>query len=102
MRKGFNGLSGLVLSQMGMDPKDGSVYIFNNRRRTLMKLLVWQQNGFLLYYKRLEQGTFELPKYNLEKKQVELSQETLMLMINGIKLEKIERRKRYKLVSLLV
>jgi len=60
MRKGFDGLSGLIINKLGKNPIDGSVYIFINRRRDRMKLLVWQSNGFVLYYKRLESGTFEI------------------------------------------
>ena len=61
MRKGFNGLSGIVRSKMKRSPLDGSVYMFINRRRDRLKMLVWESGGFMLYYKRLEQGTFELP-----------------------------------------
>jgi len=96
MRKGFDGLSGLILDQMRSSPIDGSVYVFINRRRDRMKLLVWQSDGFLLYYKRLERGTFELPSSKEELAKLELSQETLQLMIRGIKLKKIERKTRYK------
>lgn len=61
MRKGFDGLCGLVHDKMDMNPMDGSVYLFINRQRNRMKMLVWEMGGFVLYYKRLEQGTFELP-----------------------------------------
>ena len=59
MRKGFDGLSGLVTNSMGCDPLNGSVYIFINRSRNRMKMLVYEQGGFMLYYKRLAQGCFE-------------------------------------------
>ena len=58
MRKGFNGLSGLVRNELGKNPLSGDVFIFINRRRNRMKLLVWEDSGFVLYYKILEQGTF--------------------------------------------
>ena len=90
MRKGFDGLSGLVRSEMRGNPQDGSVYIFINRRRDRMKLLLWERTGFTLYYKRLEHGTFEMPQ------DPHLSWETLMLMLTGIALQKIHRRKRYR------
>jgi transposase len=96
MRKGFDGLSGIVMSQMRRQPTDGSVYIFINRRRDRMKLLVWQSQGFLLYYKRLERGTFELPLNENSQPTITLNQEILLLMIRGIKLKKIERKTRYK------
>ena len=97
MRKGFEGLGGLVRSQMGSSPTDGSVYIFINRRRTLMKLLVWESSGFLLYYKRLEQGTFEWPESEGATGKKTISWETLVLMFQGIKLNNIKRKKRYKM-----
>lgn len=95
MRKGFNGLSGMVRDNMSSDPMDGSVYLFINRRRDKLKLLVWSQGGYVLYYKRLEQGTFEMPKRGQESARLQMSWETLVLMIGGIKLEKISRKKRY-------
>ena len=61
MRKSFNGLSGLGRAGLGRDPASGEVFVFLNRRRTLLKLLHWESGGFVLYYKRLEQGTFTLP-----------------------------------------
>ena len=87
-----HGLSGLVMAEMNGDPYDGSVYLFINRRRDRMKLVVWESTGFTLYYKRLERGTFELP----EPGQTQISWEVLMLMLTGISLKKISRRKRYK------
>lgn len=96
MRKGFDGLSGLVLSCMGRDPADGSVYIFINRRRDRMKMLVWEQSGFTLYYKRLESGTFQWPTRVVNSGAMTLDWETLVMMISGICLEKIVRKKRYK------
>jgi transposase len=94
MRKGFDGLCGIVTEAMGMNPLDGSVYIFINRRKNRMKILVWDTHGFILYYKRLERGTFELPATSNEK--MCISWEVLMLMIRGISLQKITHRKRYK------
>lgn len=95
LRKGFDGLCGLVRSEMQGNPLDGSVYIFVNRKRDKMKILVWEPSGFLMYYKRLERGTFELPKTNVFDNKLELSWQTLMLMIQGISLQKIKQRKRY-------
>src|SRR5690625_1442860 len=61
MRKSFDGLSGLVRKELGRDPTSGDVFIFLNRLQTHIKLLVWDRSGFALYYKRLEEGTFERP-----------------------------------------
>lgn len=95
MRKGFDGLSGVVSSQMQRSPMDGSVYLFVNRRRDRMKMLVWESGGFMLYYKRLEQGQFELPEATKDG-HIVLSWETLVLMLTGISLVQNGRRKRYK------
>ncbi|WP_369794135.1 IS66 family insertion sequence element accessory protein TnpB [Salegentibacter sp. Hel_I_6] len=62
MRKGFLGLSGLVTAKMAKDPISGDVFIFINHRATHIKLLHWESRGFVIYYKRLEKGTFSLPK----------------------------------------
>lgn len=61
MRKGFDGLSGLVREGLLKDPLSGDVFIFFNKRRTHVKLLLWERDGFSLYHKRLERGTYELP-----------------------------------------
>jgi len=96
MRKGFDGLSGLVLTEMKRNPADGGVYVFINRRKDRIKLLVWEPGGYMLYYKRLEQGTLELPDHPLGSQQVAINMEILTLMIQGIELKKIVRKKRYK------
>ncbi|MEB2782934.1 IS66 family insertion sequence element accessory protein TnpB [Algoriphagus sp. C2-6-M1] len=61
MRKGFDGLSGLVRNSLDRNPLSGEVYIFLNRSRTLVKLLHWEAGGLVIYYKRLEKGTFQPP-----------------------------------------
>ena len=61
MRKRFDGLCGLVRSGLKRAPTSGDIFVFINRRRTHLKLLQWDQDGFVLYYKRLEAGTFEWP-----------------------------------------
>jgi len=98
MRKGFDGLSGLVQDELNRNPLDGSVYMFINRRRDRMKLLVWESGGYMLYYKRLEQGQFELPD-EVSGKSLRLEWETLVMMLTGISLRQIKRRKRLKKVS---
>jgi len=99
MRKGFDGLSGIIRQQMMSNPLDGSVYLFVNRRRDRMKMLVWESGGFMLYYKRLEQGTFELPKSNITSK-LGLKWETLVLMMTGISLVQKSRKKRYRRLAI--
>jgi transposase len=97
MRKGFDGLCGLVRNTLNEDPTNGSVYIFINRTRNKIKLLHWQSGGLVLYYKRLESGTFELPHYDENAGALALDYTQLVLLIEGISLEgAIYRRKRYK------
>ena len=95
MRKSFDGLSGLVQSQLYRNPTSGEVFIFINRRRNKVKLLRWEHGGFILYYKRLESGTFELPAFKHDAVSCQMSWTTLMLMIEGISIEKSKKRKRY-------
>ena len=64
MRKSFDGLSGVIRNILERNPCSGDVFIFINRSRNKIKLLHWQGIGFTLYYKRLEEGTFELPEYD--------------------------------------
>ena len=90
MRKSFDGLCGLVRSGLGRDPLSGDVFVFINRRRTHIKLLLWDRSGFVLYYKRLEAGTFELPEVE------RLSWQQLVLMLEGVSLKSARYRKRYR------
>ncbi len=95
MRKGFSGLSGLVRAHMDQELMSGDVFIFVNRRRDRIKLLMWDITGFALYYKQLERGTFELPLAAREGT-AELSWPELVLVLEGIELKSIKRRKRYR------
>jgi transposase len=95
MRKGFSGLSGLVREHIDHELLSGDVFIFVNRRRDRIKLLMWDVTGFALYYKQLERGTFELP-LTARKGTAELSWSDLVLVLEGIELKSIKRRKRYR------
>ncbi len=96
MRKSFDSLRGLVINDLDQDPDNGTVYIFINKVRNKAKLLHWQSGGFMLYYKRLESGTFELPEYDEEVGSLRLSYAQLILLIDGIAITNITRKKRYK------
>ncbi len=95
MRKGIDGLSGLVRSGLRRDPLSGEVFIFFNHRRTQVKLLHWERDGFSIYYKRLERGTYELPAIDGQTGSVELRSDELMLILHGISLRSVQRRKRF-------
>jgi len=75
--------------------RTGDGFVFINKRRTMMKILVWDRTGFIIYYKQLSQGTFELPEYNNDGKSMEISISKLMLIMEGIQLENVKYRKRY-------
>jgi len=95
MRKQFDGLSGLVNEHIDHPLLSGDVFIFLNRRRDRIKLLMWDHTGFALYYKRLERGTFELPA-NEDLHTMELSATQLNLLLAGIELASVKYRKRYQ------
>lgn len=95
MRKGFDGLSGLVINKLKQNPLSGDIFIFINRQRTLIKLLVWDQTGFAIWHKRLEQGTFEMPSVDPSSSSVEINRQKLMLILEGISLKNIQVRKRF-------
>lgn len=95
MRKSFNGLSGLVRSQLGGDPVSGDVFIFVNRRRDRVKLLVWDRTGYAIFYKHLQQGTFELPAFEAQAASCQMKWEELVLILEGVALQSVRRRKRF-------
>lgn len=94
MRKSFDGLCGLISGELGRNATSGEVFVFLNRKRTHMKLLHWQSGGFVLYYKRLEKGTFSMPDSSDEKHVI--SWTDLVLMIEGIQIQKSVQRVRYR------
>lgn len=96
MRKSFDGLCGVIKNNMGQDMLTGDVFIFLNKRRTHIKLLLWERDGFSIYYKRLEQGTFEIPLSNSGLQSGAISHQQLLLILQGISLKNIRHRKRYQ------
>lgn len=96
MRKSFDGLCGLIISRLGDEPHNGSVYIFINKSRDKIKLLQWQSAGFVLYYKRLERGRFFRDKSCGNSGALPLDYHQLVMLIEGIQVKEIKRRKTYK------
>lgn len=95
MRKSFNGLSGLVRSELGGNPISGNVFIFVNRRRDRIKLLVWDRSGYVLLYKQLQQGTFELPAFAAQASSCQMKWSELVLILEGVSLKSVRQRKRF-------
>jgi transposase len=86
-RKSHDGLHALVRDHFGDDPMSGHLFVFFNRQRDRVKVLVWDRNGYWLFYKRLERGTFRVLTSAAEKR-VEAKRAELMLLLEGIDLEK--------------
>lgn len=93
-RKAHDGLVAVVRDHIGGDPFDGSVFVFTNRRRDRIKLLLWDRNGFWLLYKRLERGTFRTIGRR-GKRRVELSRAELSMLLEGIDLERGKIRRHF-------
>lgn len=96
MRKGYNGLSGLVLNEFKMSPLSGDVFVFISKPRNKIKILHWQGDGFVIYSKRLEKGTFELPKLSSTDTSIEITSDQLQFILSGIILSSVKKRLRYE------
>jgi len=96
MRKGFDTLAALVRNGLGHDPLSGHLFLFVGRRKDRLKIFYWDGDGYALWYKRLEQGTFRLPKVEDECKSVALKASELAMLLEGIDLRSIKRRKRFR------
>lgn len=93
MRKSFDGLSALVKTKLADNPLSGHLFVFCNRRRTQLKLLYFDNSGYCIWMKRLEQGSFHFNNQTSEK--IELTWMQLQMIINGIDTQKITQYKRY-------
>lgn len=95
MRKGFDGLYGLVQNMMEMDPLLGYLFVFFNKQGTRIKILHWQKDGLAIFHKRLERGTFRRSSAGINTYKIELSKDELFMILRGIDVEKTKKRKRY-------
>jgi transposase len=93
-RKSFNGLSGVITAQLNRDPCSGDLFVFKNKRGNRLKILAWQGDGFAMYLRRLERGTFAFPKSDAVE--VSISTTDLALILGGIELGSVKRRLRYQ------
>jgi len=99
MRKGFNGLYGLVRDQLGQDPTSGHLFLFTNRQRTRVKVLVWDGSGLWVCSKRLEKGRFRWPEVEDKALCVTMRGEELAMLLNGLDPAQSRRRDWYQLAS---
>lgn len=95
MRKGFEGLHGLVRDQLGQDPLSGHLFLFTNRTRTRLKALVWDGSGLWVCAKRLEKGRFHWPAAG-EGRGVTMRAEELAMLVNGLDLKQTQARNWYR------
>ncbi|WP_255573920.1 IS66 family insertion sequence element accessory protein TnpB [Dyadobacter helix] len=91
MRYGIYSLAGLVRNELGFDPSSGDVFVFLGKRLDQIRLLQWDRDGFAMYVKKLEVGTFEWPKGN----QILITSHQLTLLLQGVMLDSVRLRKRY-------
>jgi transposase len=96
MRKSFDGLSAVVRDHLRQDPLAGDLFVFRNRRGDRLKLLYWDEDGLAVWAKRLEEGTFQFPTSDSCDAAVEVRATELALILGGIELRSVERRKRYQ------
>jgi transposase len=98
MRKSFSGLVGLVEKELGQQVEAGGLFLFFSRRRNAVKVLFFTGDGLAIFYRRLERGTFELPQTvatNANAKGIELKMSELSLILDGIELASVKRRRRW-------
>lgn len=100
LRKGFDGLSAAVQTVFDRNVLDGHLFLFLNRRRDRVKILWWDRDGLALFYKRLERGSYELPRYEPGARQLTLDATQLSLLLNGVQLSSVKHRRRYRLGEL--
>jgi transposase len=100
MHKGFDSLSGLVHQHMELNVLSGGIFIFINKKRNQVKLLLWEGDGLALYYKRLERGTYECPASGeATTLSTTVSYQQLQFILQGVALQKIQYRKRYQKIA---
>jgi len=92
MRFGIYSLAGLVRNELGSDPSSGDVFVFLGKRLNQIRLLQWDRDGFAMYIKKLEQGTFEWPK----GQEISITSQQLTLLLQGVMLDSVRLRKRYQ------
>ena len=96
MRRSFDGLHALVTQSMELDAFAGHLFVFANRRRDRIKILYWDRDGFAVWAKRLEEGTYAMPFGDAAEKRLEITAAELGAILSGIDLSDAKRRKRYR------
>ena len=95
MRRGFDRLAEQAHTVTRQDPQSGHLFVFRSRGGDRLKLLHWDKDGYALWYKRLEEGTFKLPRLDASQHSVELQASELAMILDGIDLSSVKRVRRY-------
>jgi transposase len=95
LRKSFDGLAELVRQHLDNDPLSGHLFVFRNKRSDRVKLLYWDEDGFVIVYKRLEEGTFRFPPVGAGQASVTLRAAELAMLLDGVDWQNARRSKRY-------
>ena len=95
LRRGFDGLAALVRSQLKADPLSGHLFVFFNRRADRLKVLYWDRDGLAIWYKRLEEGTFDFPAAEASGR-IEIRAAELTMLLDGVDWDSVRRRHRYR------
>jgi transposase len=96
LRKSFDGLAQLVREFLGADPLSGHLFVFRNKRGDRLKLLYWDRDGYAIWYKRLEEGSFRFPAQGRDGDGFEIHATDLAMILDGIDLASVKRQKRYR------
>jgi len=96
LRKSFDGLAQLVREFLGVDPMSGHLFVFRNKRADRLKLLYWDNDGYMIVYKRLEKGSFRFPAPSGDDQGVEIRAADLTMILDGVDLGSIKRQARYR------
>lgn len=102
MRKGIDGMCGVIRHLLEDNPQSGYVFIFFNKNRDKIKLLVWDIGGYVMYHKRLERGSFEVIPGSEGKAKLSLRYDHLVMLLSGLSIRHVVQRKRFNTLSTFV
>jgi transposase len=95
LRKSFDSLAAIVRDALGGDPLSGNIFVFRNKSADRIKLLLWEEDGYAIWYKRLEAGCFRFPASQNDEPRVEIRAADLVMLLAGVDLSSVKRGKRY-------
>lgn len=99
MRKNHDGLAALVEHVLKANPLSGHLFVFRNKRADRVKLLYWDGDGYALWYKRLEKGSFRFPQVDAGTTRVDIASADLTMLLDGVDLASVKRQKRFRLTQ---